>query len=114
MLLFIFTRLDNRKKSCLSAFIAYSGLRPVAIAVAGRNNYAETLLSKIKETTAKTRNTKNRIFAMSMAEPAIFVNPNTAAIIAITKNEIAQFNILTSFQSQEQKEEIIHPTLCFK
>jgi hypothetical protein len=59
-------------------------------------NYADTLLPKIKETTAKIKNTKNKILAMSIAEPAIFVNPNTAAIIAITKNETAQFNIESS------------------
>jgi len=32
-----------------------------------------------------------------MAEPAILVNPNTAAIIAMTKNVTAQFNIEHSF-----------------
>jgi hypothetical protein len=68
----------------------------VTIAVGRGKNYTDTLLPKIKETTAKINNTKNKILAMSMAEPAMFVNPNTAAIIAITKNEIAQFNIMTS------------------
>jgi len=47
----------------------------------------------MKETTAKIKNTKNKILAMSIAEPAIFVNPNTAATMAITKKETAQFNI---------------------
>ena len=59
-------------------------------------NYTDTLLPKIKETTAKIKNTKNKILAMSIAEPAIFVNPNTAATMAMTKNEKAQFNIETS------------------
>ena len=34
---------------------------------------------------------------MSMAEPAILVNPNTAAMIAMMKNVAAQFNIEPSF-----------------
>ncbi len=34
---------------------------------------------------------------MSMAEPAMLVNPNTAATMAITKKVTAQFNIETSF-----------------
>lgn len=57
------------------------------------SNYELTRLPKINETIANTKNTKNRILAMSMAEPAILVNPNTAAIIATTKNVRAQFNI---------------------
>jgi len=68
----------------------------VAIAVGRGKNYADTLLPKIKETTAKIKNTKNKILAIPTAEPAIPPNPSTAAIIAITKNEIAQFNIMTS------------------
>jgi hypothetical protein len=60
-------------------------------------NYAETLLPKIKETTAKTKNTKNRILAISMAEPAILVNPSTAATMAMIKNVTAQFNMAYSF-----------------
>jgi hypothetical protein len=51
----------------------------------------------MNDTTAKTKNTKNKILAMSMAEPAIFVNPNTAATMATTKNVTAQFNIEYSF-----------------
>ena len=54
-------------------------------------------LPKINETTAKTKKTKNKILAISMAEPAILVNPSSAAIIAITKNVTAQFNIMTPF-----------------
>jgi hypothetical protein len=50
-------------------------------------------LPKIKETTANIKNTKNKILAISMAEPAILVNPSNAAIIAIIKNVTAQFNI---------------------
>jgi len=59
------------------------------------NDHADTFLPKRKEITAKTRKTKNNIFAISMAVPAIFVNPSTAAIMAITKNVTAQFNITT-------------------
>jgi len=62
----------------------------------GLENYTAALLPKIKETTAKIKNTKNKILAMSIAEPAIFVNPNTAATRAITKNETAKFNMETS------------------
>jgi hypothetical protein len=43
--------------------------------------------------------TKNKILAICMAEPAIPVNPNTAATIAITKNITAQFNIYSSLLS---------------
>jgi len=60
-------------------------------------NYAETLLPKINETTANNKNTKNRILAISMAEPAILVNPSTAATMAMIKNVTAQFNIELSF-----------------
>ena len=73
---------------------AFRQLSPLAEAL---KNYTDTLLPKIKETTAKIKNTKNRILAMSIAEPAIFVNPNTAATMAMTKNETAQFNIYISF-----------------
>jgi hypothetical protein len=66
------------------------------MAVSRGKNYTDTRLPKNKETAAKIKNTKNKILAMPIAEPEIFVNPNTAAIIAITKNEIAQFNIMTS------------------
>jgi seryl-tRNA(Sec) selenium transferase len=45
---------------------------------------------------AKTKKIKKRILAISIAEPAICVNPNSAAIIAITKNVAAHFNILSS------------------
>ena len=57
----------------------------------------------MKETTAKIKKTTNKILAMSMAEPAILVNPNTAATIAITKNVAAQFKIMTSFLKLPQK-----------
>ena len=60
-------------------------------------NYTDTLLPKINEITAKSKNTKNKILAISMAEPAILVKPNTAAIIAMIKNVTAQFNIEHSF-----------------
>ena len=38
--------------------------------------------------TANTKNTKNKILAISMAEPAMLVNPNNAAIIATMKKII--------------------------
>jgi hypothetical protein len=60
-------------------------------------NYAGTLRPKINETIAKTKNTKNKILAISMADPAMLVNPNTAATMAMTKNVTAQFNIEHSF-----------------
>jgi hypothetical protein len=53
-------------------------------------NYAETtLLPKINVTTDKTKKTKNKILAISMAEPAMLVKPSTAATMAITKNVMA-------------------------
>jgi hypothetical protein len=45
------------------------------------------------ERSARIRNTKNKIFATPVASAAIPPNPNTAAIIATTKNVSAQFNI---------------------
>jgi len=60
-------------------------------------NYTALALPKMKERTANTKKTTNKILAMSMAEPAMLVNPSTAAIIAITKNVAAQFNIMPSF-----------------
>ncbi len=43
---------------------------------------------------AKIRNITNKTLAIPMAEPAIPVNPNSAATIAITKNVADQPNIL--------------------
>jgi hypothetical protein len=68
----------------------------IAIAVGRGKNYGVTLLPKIKEAIAKTKNTRNNILAIPTAEPAIPPNPSTAAIIATTKNVIAQFSIMTS------------------
>ena len=45
----------------------------------------------------KIKNMKNKILAISMAEPAIPVNPNSAATMSITKNVAAQPNINSSF-----------------
>ena len=45
------------------------------------------------ETTSNAMNMKNMNFAMPVAAPAIPVNPNNAATIAINKNENAQRNI---------------------
>ena len=66
--------------------------------VAGRGNYDEiTLLPKINMAIDIAKKTTNKTLAISMAEPAIPPNPNTAATIAITKNVAAQFNIEASF-----------------
>ncbi|MEY4579136.1 MAG: hypothetical protein RL701_3839, partial [Pseudomonadota bacterium] len=51
---------------------------------------------KMSETTASTRNTKNRIFAMPAALAAMPPKPKNAAAKAITKNTAAQYNILSS------------------
>ena len=56
-------------------------------------NYTDTLLPIINMTIDKIKKTTNRILAISMAEPAIDVNPNTAATIAIIKNVAAHCNI---------------------
>ena len=60
-------------------------------------NYTETLLPRRKETAAKIKNTRNRILAIPIAEPAIPPNPNTAAMIAMIKNVTVKFNIEHSF-----------------
>lgn len=49
-----------------------------------------------KLTTNRTRNTKNRIFAIPAAPAAIPPNPKTAATKAKIKNEIAQLNMTLS------------------
>jgi hypothetical protein len=51
----------------------------------------------IRETTNRTKNTKNNICAMLEAVPARPPNPRIAAMIAITKNAIAQLSIKTPF-----------------
>src|SRR3569833_3367029 len=57
------------------------------------------LRPKIRNTTNSTKNKKNKIFAMPTAAPAIPVKPSRPAMIAMTKNVIAQPSIwLTSFQ----------------
>ena len=56
-------------------------------------NYADLVLPKIKMIIAKTKKIKNRILEISIAEPAIRVNPKSAATIAITKNVAAHRNI---------------------
>jgi hypothetical protein len=42
-----------------------------------------------KEITAITRKTKNKIWAMPAADPAMPLNPRKAAIIAMMKNDMA-------------------------
>jgi hypothetical protein len=53
----------------------------------------EPSFGAIKDIRNKTMNTKNRILAIPVAVPAIPPKPNIAAIIATTRNVIAQFNI---------------------
>jgi hypothetical protein len=50
-----------------------------------------------RETTNKTIKMKKRIFAIPAACAAIPVNPKIAAIIAMTRKIMTQFNILNSF-----------------
>ena len=50
----------------------------------------------MKAISQMTRNTKNRIFAMPTAVPAIPPKPRIAAIIAITRNTKDQCNIFLS------------------
>ena len=51
----------------------------------------------MNEAMANIKNTKNKILAISMADPAILVKPKTAATMAMIKNVTAQFNIEHSF-----------------
>ena len=44
---------------------------------------------KMNKTIDIIKKTTNRILAISMADPAMLVNPNTAEIIAMTKNVTA-------------------------
>ena len=60
-------------------------------------NYKDYILPETKKTTAKMMKIINKILAIYMAEPAIFVNPNNPATIATTKKITAQFNINSSF-----------------
>jgi hypothetical protein len=46
---------------------------------------------------ARNKNTPNKTLAISRAEPAIFVNPSIAAMIEITRNMAAHFNMANSF-----------------
>jgi len=62
-----------------------------------RNYTVSFLLPKINAAIDKIKKITNNIFAMSMAEPAILVNPSTAAMMAIIKNVTAYCNIRTSF-----------------
>ncbi len=48
-------------------------------------------------TTKMAMNRKNRKRAISAAAPAMPVKPNSAAMIAITRNIAAHFNIFFSF-----------------
>jgi hypothetical protein len=66
----------------------------------GRLPYEEYCLRNTpparKDTTARTRKTKNTIFANPTNEPAIPPKPNKAAIRAMTSNPIANCNIVKS------------------
>jgi len=50
----------------------------------------------------KIKKIKNKILAISIAEPAIRVNPNSAATIAITKNVAAHRKIVPSSPNGRQ------------
>lgn len=58
--------------------------------------YRLVLRPRKNDTTASTRNTRNRICAMLDAPPAIPPKPSTAAMMAITKKVIAQLSIVLS------------------
>jgi hypothetical protein len=81
------------KEPSLKYFMFYG----LSIYIYHLENYKDYILSEIKITTAKMMKIKNKFLAICMEEPAIFVNPNNAATIAITKKIIAQFNINSSF-----------------
>ena len=61
--------------------------------------YKDYTLPEINITTAKMMKIKNKILAICMDEPVIFVNPNNAVTIATTKNTTAQLNIDSSLLS---------------
>ena len=77
------------KEPSLKYFMFY-GFSIYAYQLQGYKDYA---LPEINITTAKMMKIKNKILAICMDEPAIFVNPNNAATIATTKNTTAQLNI---------------------
>ena len=81
------------KEPSLKYFMFY-GFSIYAYQLQGYKDYA---LPEMKTTTAKIMKIKNKILAICMDEPAIFVNPNNAATIATTKKITAQFNISSSF-----------------
>ena len=59
--------------------------------------YAARFSARTNTRTDKIKKTKNKILAISMAEPAMAVNPNSAATIAIMKNVAAQYNMVSPF-----------------
>jgi len=56
----------------------------------------------INEIINSTKKIKNKIFAISVAVPAMPPNPSKAAISSIIKNVIAQFNIGTPVVSDSK------------
>jgi len=77
------------------AFVSSAGATPKRLPKLSKN-YTDRVLPKIKMIIAKTKKITNRILAISRAEPAIRVNPNSAATIAIIKNVAAHRNIAPS------------------
>ena len=59
-----------------------------------REIFSYILLPRISETKKSTIKIKNKIRAIFVASPAIFPNPNMAAIIAITRKINVQRNII--------------------
>src|SRR5690349_25154944 len=65
----------------------------LTVAAAEECGYLTRPRPKNSEMTKRTRNTKNKTLAIPAAVPAIPPKPRTAAIMAITKNVMAQLNI---------------------
>ena len=70
-----------RQKACTNPFRLPSGARS--------SDHITPRLPVRKEITAITRKTKNKIWAIPAADPAIPLKPRKAAIIAMIKNIIA-------------------------
>ena len=70
-----------RQKACTNPFRLPSGARS--------SDHITPRLTVRKEITAITRKTKNKIWAIPLADPAMPLNPSKAATIAMIKNVIA-------------------------
>ena len=56
-----------------------------------------------KDTAASIRKTRNRIFAIPTADPAMPPKPSTAAIMAMTKKVTAQLNMMLSRLARDMR-----------